>query len=557
MECLYCHRDVKSISHHLSHCKHAPQVENKQQQYYLDHINSVLPICYCGNFAKFNNIESGFSKYCSIKCCNSDPVRIEKIKMTNLEKYGSTSPAANPAIQSKIRNTNNHRYGGPAPMCSDVIKKKFKVTCLDNMGVDNPSKSVDVQTKKLISAHDHYGCDYVFQSEIVKSKIRYSNSQRYGSDNPMNNKEISTKSGYMQKLKFFKSLLKNDRLGYDVDIETGIEDYNGHSIDNKYSFRCKVCDTVFEDHIDCGRKPICPTCHHKPQTISSYEHEIVKFCRSLLPNSHIETSNRDIIPPRELDIYISDIQLAIEFDGLYWHSSRFIMDANYHYTKTRQCEEKGIQLIHIFEDEWINKKEIVKSRLSYILSTSDGILCNARDCTIENIDAKTKNLFLNHFHLMGADSASVKLGAFLGDKLIAVMTFSVGNISKGRSRIDGEWELSRFCCDPLYRCRGIASKLLAHFKRSHVWYKIYSYCDLRWSTGNLYEKLGFELECITSPNYWYVKGCQRYHRYQFRKSMLTSMGHYDKQLSESKIMQLEGYDRIYDCGHLRYSISGD
>jgi len=222
--------------------------------------------------------------------------------------------------------------------------------------------------------------------------------------------------------------------------------------------------------------------------------------------------------------------------------------------KTSLCEEKGIRLIHIFEDEWLHKKEIVKSRLKSILNLipKDNIIYG-RKCTIKEINSKTKNIFLEENHIQGKDSSVVKIGAYYNDNLVAVMTFNKGNISrKGNpSNNEDKWELNRFCSLIDHTVIGIADKMLNYFKKNYKWKKIYSYADRRWSDGNLYEKLGFTKIATTGPMYSYVDTTQvqRIHRYNLRKRENEP-----KDISERELRLKEGYKRIWDCGVLKYEL---
>jgi len=271
--------------------------------------------------------------------------------------------------------------------------------------------------------------------------------------------------------------------------------------------------------------------------------KIKSNCRNLIKNPN---TNRFL----EIDIYIPYKKIAFEFDGLYWHSELKSNDpVNNHLQKTNLCKEKGIQLIHIFEDEWIFKKEIVKSRLKQILRINQNVVrIHARKCEIKEIEPKVKNEFLEKFHIQGKDASKIKLGAFYDNELISVMTFGKGNISKGSKAIEGIWELNRFCSNNNYHIPGIAGKLLSHFKKNYEWKEIFSYADRRWSTGNLYYKLGFELDHITNPNYWYLKGFERIHRFNLRKTKDEP-----KDIPEWILRQKEGYLRIWDCGNLKFS----
>lgn len=310
-------------------------------------------------------------------------------------------------------------------------------------------------------------------------------------------------------------------------------------------FQCKKCNKIFEtiwNYLQQGKK--CPSCGQI--SISKSEEELREFLKNL--GLTIIENSKKIIPPKELDIFIPDLKIAIEYNGLYWHSEQNIKEPNYHLIKTNECKKQGIQLIQIFEDEWLFKKDIVKSRLKQILKMHNQKIY-ARDCIIKEIDSKIKNIFLEENHIQGQDISVVKLGAFYNNTLISVMTFSHGNIAKGSKKIDDIWELNRFCGKKDYHILGIGSKLLAYFKRNWKWSKIFSYADKRWSNGNLYYKLGFKLIEETKPNYWYLSNYHRIHRFNMRKR-----NNEPKEIPEWVLREKEGYYRIWDCGNLKFEI---
>ena len=269
-----------------------------------------------------------------------------------------------------------------------------------------------------------------------------------------------------------------------------------------------------------------------------------------MPNEEIIPNDRKIINPLELDIYIPNKNIAFEYDGLYYHSEQINPDKFYHVNKTNICKDKGIRLIHIFEDEWIYNRDIVEERIKYILNVKKDVKkIYARKCEIRPIDFKTKNIFLNKYHIQGSDKSIIKLGAFYNDELISVMTFSKGNISKGSKYIEGVWELNRFCSDYNYLVIGIASKLLNYFKSNYEWNEIFTYADLRWSCGDLYQTLGFTLKHISQPNYWYIKDYKRIHRFNLRKKSDEP-----KNVPEKLLRFNEGYMIVYDCGNIKFNM---
>lgn len=237
------------------------------------------------------------------------------------------------------------------------------------------------------------------------------------------------------------------------------------------------------------------------------------------------------------------------------NSDLILNDKKYHLNKTIECEKQNIHLIHIFEDEWVNNLEVVKSKLRNILSLSEKSIY-ARNCEVREITTKIKTKFLIKNHIQRADKSSIKLGIFYKNELMGVMTFGRRRLALGKKITENkEFELIRFATST--SVVGGASKLFSYFVKKYHPLKIVSYADRRWtcSRGNLYEKLGFEKVGETSPNYWYFKNgyFTRTHRFTFRKNVLNEkLEEFDKKLTEWENMKLNGYNRIWDCGSLKY-----
>jgi len=286
--------------------------------------------------------------------------------------------------------------------------------------------------------------------------------------------------------------------------------------------------------------------------ISTPETKIFNFLLPYFPN--IIHNDRKIIAPFELDIVISFKKVAIEYCGLYWHSELHGKDKNYHLNKLNKAKEQGYRLITIFEDEYLNHKEVVLDRLKIILGVSDAIKVNARDCIIKEIDTKVARIFCDTYHLQGYGNSKVKLGAYLNNELLSVMTFSKPSIAKGTKSSDSNtYELNRFCSKINYNIRGIASKLLIYFNRNYAPSLIISYADKRWSDGNLYKMLRFKYVYDSDPNYWYITQGKRFHRFNFRKNVLKEkLDEFDPNMSEWQNMINNGYDRIWDCGNMKF-----
>jgi len=474
----------------------------------------------CGNVTNYINISKGYFEFCSSKCSNSSMIKKEKIKQTNLRKYGVEYPSQNEEVKRKMKRTYLMKYGVEHVFWNKEIREKRTQTNLKKFGFETP-----------------------FQNKGIKEKIKLTNLKKYGVENQSQNEKTKEKKRQKYLKKFIPVL---DRQSKYLNLELLDEKYFNSKFNHKW--KCLKCGYEFKQTWNIIQQRYkCPNCYPKDPRYSKGEKELVEFIKLL--NLEILENDKYILDGKELDIYIPSKKLAIEFNGLYWHSERNIEDKNYHLIKTEECQKHNIRLIHIFEDEWILKQSIIESKLKQILGISKSQKIYARKCQIKEILPKIKNEFLNKFHLQGEDKSSIKLGAFYKNELISVMTFSKGNISKGSKNIEGIYELNRFCSNYNYHIPGIASKLLTYFKRNYEWKKIFSYADRRWSKGNLYYKLGFELEKVTKPNYWYVKGSDRIHRFNLRKHPNEP-----KDIPEQILRLKEGYYRIWDCGHYKFII---
>lgn len=294
----------------------------------------------------------------------------------------------------------------------------------------------------------------------------------------------------------------------------------------------------------------CPYCTHN---ISNQEKEITDYINSL--GFETENNNRKLLgDTKEIDIIIPSRKIAIEFDGLYWHCEKNKPNKTFHLDKTVECGKNGFRLIHIFEDEWLFNKDIVKSRLNAILGGNINRIY-ARKCEIREIENSDCKNFLGENHIQGGNvNSSVRYGLYYDGELVSVMTFCRPRKNLGQSNKGNDYELLRFCNKLNTVVVGGASKLLKHFIREHNPNSIISYADRRWNTGQVYEKLGFTFSHFSQPNYYYIIGQKRYNRFSFRKDVLVRQG-FDVNKTEHEIMLDRKIYRIYDCGTMVYKMS--
>lgn len=319
---------------------------------------------------------------------------------------------------------------------------------------------------------------------------------------------------------------------------------------------CKlISDRIYQINLENAKK--CNLTVSKNRFISKYELELQSFLNSY--NIEFET-NRQILTGKEIDILIPSKMVGIEFDGLYFHSEwRGGKSHTYHRDKTDECLNKGYSLIHIFEDEFVNHKDIVLNKLKHILKLDNNLpRIMGRKCEIKEIYKNDAKIFLNKYHIQSYTASSVYIGAFYNNELIAVMSFKKGNIG------NPNWELTRFASNYNYICQGVGGKLFKYFIKHYNPSYVVSFADRRWtfnSKDNLYIKLGFELEKITPPDYKYynckINKYKRFHKMFYTKNKLSKLYGFPLTMTEKEMAIEAGFDRIWDCGLFKYVWKND
>ena len=296
---------------------------------------------------------------------------------------------------------------------------------------------------------------------------------------------------------------------------------------------------------------------------SKAENEIKQF---LIDNGiNVLQSTRKYLNGIEIDLLSLEHKIGIEYDGNLYHTENYGGKMHgYHLNKTNLANNNGIDLYHIFEDEWENQKEIIKNKLLHLFNKSNSMIIGARKCEISVISQDIKSEFLLKNHIQGNDKSKIRLGAFYNDELCAVMTFSnLRNMSKEKNYDQNTYELTRFVIKNNYIITGIADRLLKFFIQNYRPDRIISFADRRWTPNkehNLYTKLGFKCIQILKPDYSYynmkLHRSKRLHKFGFGKGNLKRRypETYDPNKTEWEMMQELGYDRIWDCGKFKYEL---
>jgi hypothetical protein len=415
---------------------------------------------------------------------------------SNKRKYGVSNTGALPEVRAKAQATMDAKYGGHN--WSSGNREARDATCLEKYGNANVGKTNFAKEKARQTNQAMYGRDHVNQTHISADTFNKLRDPTWMHDQH----QIQQKS-----LRQIAS-----ELGFGNDMTTVMRHLHSHNI---------------------------TTTHH----VTSFgETQIASFIESL--DISVIRNTRDVIKPKELDIYIPDHSIAIEYCGVYWHGESKGKTKHYHRDKFIACQDQGIQLLTIYDWEWETKQTQVKQKLQNMLGKStDSVF--ARKCSVVEITHKEKKEFFNQHHVQGSGPGSINYGLTFEGELVAAMTF----ISTKK-----EFVLNRYATST--RVVGGFSKLLKHFQRNNKWDRIVSFADQRWSNGNVYKQTNFILEREIPVEYSYIINSEPLHKFAFRRKFLENkLAKFDPALSEWENMKAHGYDRIWDCGKLRFALT--
>lgn len=474
----------------------------------------------------------------------------EKIKQANIEKFGVANPNQSEEILAKRKATNRKKYGTDHGLSSDEVKAKIKAKNIERFGVENVSHSEEVKAKRKNTFLNKYGKSTPFAAEECREKMKQTNVERYGA-------EYFSASEYGKKL--LKEVQNNKSAEekqeiLDKAIATNLNRYGvSNPMQNKDIKAKAVQASIDKFGVDNPSKNT-DVIHKILQTkIDKYGTLAPKFGKTqqeiqdwLNSFGFDFKSDVNILKGKELDLYDSTLNLAIEYCGLYWHNenSPEPRGRNYHYQKYQECLKQGIQLITIFEDEWLFHKEQVKSRLLSLIGKCNRI--SARLCVIKELTKKEAGQFFDATHIQGSPMKAVLyVGLIYQNEIVGCLS-----IGKHHRQVEA-YTLSRMSFKQNTVIIGGASKL---WKYTVNWLKnqnikfVISWSDNRWSTGNIYPALGFELKSDLLPDYSYVYTNGRdASRFSKQAKTRKALGCGENETELQKANEL-GLSRIWDCG---------
>lgn len=387
--CVICGKQLSwyKVSNNRPYC-------SEKCQFQLNHKDDVKFCLNCGKPLSHVNILR-HNKFCSVKCATHNIQTKQKIKNTLykhygvdvtfkskqiveksrntlLKKTGYDNSLKDPKVREKIKNTNIERYGCQSSLGNLQVRQKVKNTNLQKYGYQNPFFDKKVQERIIQSNIEKYGVKSTFQLQWVKEKSKQTCLEKYGVKNVIQNKCISQKainSKYVSM--YFK--LKTKLSKYVIPLFTQ-EEYNGWKKGQVYKWKCVKCGNEFESKIQTNRLPgidclipRCLKCYPKVNFKYSLEEKQVLDYVKHIYFGQVLCNVKNIITPYQIDIYLPELKCGIQFDGCMWHSIEF---HDYEYNllrKTEMCQDKGIKLIHILQNRWLEnqqlQKKILKQRL--------------------------------------------------------------------------------------------------------------------------------------------------------------------------------------------------
>lgn len=473
----------------------------------------------------------------------------ERVKQANLEKYGMENPSGHPQIREKVRQTNLERYGGH-PARLEESKNKAKQTNLERYGVEYANQFLEIKNRTKQTNLERYGVEYALQSLEIQEKIKQSNLEKYGVQFTLKLPEIREKIKQTNLEKYGVENVYGSPEIREKIRQTHLSKYGvEYSLQNLEIQEKKRQTNLARYGVETtallpkNRNRLRDWCDNNPDKlftsfISKKELELLNWIKSYYPDARKMRKGGN-----EIDVFIPELNIGIEFNGLYWHSE-LNKPTNYHLDKTNYFKEHGIKLLHVFEHEWASKQQQIKSFLQSAINKNSNKI-GARKCNFiwsnDKKDKKEVAEFLETYHIQGKVTCDYVVKVNYKDQLVAVATFGKHH----RNSVD--WVLSRFCTKQDYTIQGGLTKIskIAYEKLQS---SIISWAHYRLSDGNGYKKAGWIEENFLPPDYFYhqrLKVVSKQSRQ--KKKVKTPEG-----MTEHEHALKDGLHRVYDCGKIRF-----
>lgn len=509
----------------------------------------------CGKDLTFNNLYRSFNSVCvntkGSSCGMASGFSLKKMQKTNMLRYGTANAMQNTTIKAKIKKTMLERFGGPAPMCSAQVKAKAAKT--------NQERTFEQRQKQTESRKNtmlqKYGAPTYAQSLLELPSLEKLNDAswltdqlyRQGKTKKLIGIELNVSPGtILAAMKRHKiqqpTFIEGDRENATALLKNKdwlIDQYIAKNVPKTIIAKQLGVHSTYV-HAWCIKHNIPKNKYVNDRGISADQREIYAMIKSAT-NSPIIINQRSIIPPQELDFWLPHLKVAFEFNGTLWHSELKGKKSKYHLRKTIATEQIGGQLFHIWAPYWSHKQKIISSQIRHILHCSTRIY--ARHCTIKQMTALEQQAFFTETNLYGYVASKVVYGLYIQKQCVAAMSFS---------KKQKQWSIVRYSCALDTTVIGGLSKLFTHFVRTNSPATVTAHIDRSWGATKSLSKIGFVHIDNTLPSYEYFHKNNTdvlLPRQHFQKHKLPKLlEKFDPNLTEWENMQVNGYNRIWDCG---------
>lgn len=485
-------------------------------------------------------------------CCRA--CSQEKIEATNMEVFGYKNPFQHPDVIKKIEEHHIETYGVKSHNQSDIVKENKLKSVREKYGVDSVMHVQEFKDKIKVTNLERYGVENAMESDLVKERIKNTNLERYGVENVYQSDIIKDRiyKTNMEKYGYKIAILSPDRvekrrLKYNEAFKEKIKitDPNLKLVNHEKSLHHFYCDNG-QDHmfeisgslLSSRRKNkhiVCTICNDSEDNMRSFgQSEVYKFIQDLYPLSKSCYKYRTVKSKKEIDVFIPELNIGFEYNGLYYHNDKFVK-STYHHDKIDECKKLGIEIYNIWENDWLSKKEICKSIILDKIGKNDKPIINAKECKIKEITLDDINEFLKTNSLNEfKDVINFALGLFYNDILVAIISFE--NNKKNYKIID-------LCYNINYNVLKYREILLDYFIESYKFNKLSILLDFSYENDNFYLNYGFEkLDDFFIDYRWFLNG-KLHPKYKTDDNGL---------LVEYDLYEKRGY-KLFDCGHETYS----
>ena len=502
----------------------------------------------CNNQVKWNTQTSSYPAYCSKKCSATSATRTEKFHNTCLERYGVLAPAQSERVQTtRVENT-IAKYGVDHTSKLESVQCKLRETFVNKYGVDNPLKLPEIRSKITQTNLARYGTTHPLQNLKLLEKRTQTNLTKYGVVSPTQVPAIKQKQEATLFARTGRTNPKYKHIPQPIVNCLHNRPKFVELVSGKY-----IEDVVCETKLDKSTlykyisRYNCLSALKRDYRVSSLERAIANFLDE--NNIKYEQSNRNVIAPQELDIYIPDYNLAIEVCGVYYHSEKMGKGRTYHYTKWQKCRDQGITLLTYFDDEINMSFDVIKSKILYLTKRGNFVKVGARKLKLDTISVEDERDFFNKNHIQGfLHNRNYSIGAYYNNQLVAALCVT---------RRKQYAEITRFAVSIEYSIPGVFSRLLKKFITDTSYNGvIVSFSDNCHSNGHLYSAAGFRVAEELDPGYYYAKGGgPRENRQRYMKDKIAKKFRVDiSGRTEVELMTELGYNRVWDCGKIKWEM---